>query len=107
MDRGHRAMSAPRLPMELERYIFELVAHFHPEMTPSLLRVAHRVHLWIEPLLYTVLALTTPARTEALLEAVAAKPAPFLDAAVRRVLVHWDDSLPALARIDALLAMCS
>ncbi|KAJ7185922.1 hypothetical protein C8R46DRAFT_1343090 [Mycena filopes] len=43
------------LPVELERLIFELCAGLHPRMSPSLILVAHRVKIWIEPLLYKVL----------------------------------------------------
>ncbi|KAJ7151815.1 hypothetical protein C8R43DRAFT_483283 [Mycena crocata] len=39
-------------PPELEREIFEVAALMYPKMIPNLLRVAHRVLLWIEPLLY-------------------------------------------------------
>ncbi|KAJ7762968.1 hypothetical protein B0H16DRAFT_1528355 [Mycena metata] len=45
----------PRLPPELERQIFEAVALAHRFMIPTLLRVARRTHVWIEPLLYRVL----------------------------------------------------
>ncbi|KAJ7606684.1 hypothetical protein FB45DRAFT_949665 [Roridomyces roridus] len=48
-------MTAPRLPPELERCIFEEAALTHRASISSLLRVAHRVHVWIEPMLYNVL----------------------------------------------------
>ncbi|KAJ7471599.1 hypothetical protein B0H11DRAFT_2282997 [Mycena galericulata] len=47
----------PKIPPELERYIFELCALADRSGIPSLLRVAHRVHVWIEPLLYHALVL--------------------------------------------------
>ncbi|KAJ7478691.1 hypothetical protein B0H11DRAFT_1281445 [Mycena galericulata] len=47
----------PKLPPELERYIFELGALADRRGIPSLLRVAHRVHVWLEPLLYNALVL--------------------------------------------------
>ncbi|KAJ7651323.1 hypothetical protein FB45DRAFT_997916 [Roridomyces roridus] len=43
---------APRLPLELERAILELVALSHPVSIPHLLAVASRVKTWIHPLLY-------------------------------------------------------
>ncbi|KAJ7052054.1 hypothetical protein C8F01DRAFT_1172884 [Mycena amicta] len=42
----------PRLPVELERDIFETTALLHYSSIPFLLRVARRVLIWIEPLLY-------------------------------------------------------
>ncbi|KAJ7052059.1 hypothetical protein C8F01DRAFT_1172895, partial [Mycena amicta] len=42
----------PRLPVELERDIFETTALLHYSSIPSLLCVARRVLIWIEPLLY-------------------------------------------------------
>ncbi|KAJ7053607.1 hypothetical protein C8F01DRAFT_1166844, partial [Mycena amicta] len=42
----------PRLPFELERDIFETTALLHYSSIPSLLRVARRVLIWVEPLLY-------------------------------------------------------
>ncbi|KAJ7733072.1 hypothetical protein DFH07DRAFT_990444 [Mycena maculata] len=50
-------LATPRLPPELERYVFELSALACRNDIPSLLRVAHRVHVWIEPLLYEALIL--------------------------------------------------
>ncbi|KAJ7198017.1 hypothetical protein GGX14DRAFT_185246 [Mycena pura] len=47
--------STPKLPPELERHIFELSARAYRSSVPAYLRVAHRVHVWIEPLLYNVL----------------------------------------------------
>ncbi|KAJ6550231.1 hypothetical protein B0H19DRAFT_1160665 [Mycena capillaripes] len=47
----------PRLPPELEKLIFEIAAFIHPAAMPRILRVAHRIQIWIEPLLYNVLAI--------------------------------------------------
>ncbi|KAJ7150507.1 hypothetical protein C8R43DRAFT_1127986 [Mycena crocata] len=49
----------PRLPPELERYIFELSALAYRSSIPTYLLVAHRVHVWIEPLLYNTLILAS------------------------------------------------
>ncbi|KAJ7671208.1 hypothetical protein B0H17DRAFT_1085256 [Mycena rosella] len=48
----------PRLPPDLERDIFELDALENRRSVPRLLRVARRVKLWIEPLLYRVVFLS-------------------------------------------------
>ncbi|KAJ7670802.1 hypothetical protein DFH06DRAFT_1178942 [Mycena polygramma] len=45
----------PTLPLELERYTFELAALFRPVSIPTMMRVAWRVKIWIEPLLYRTL----------------------------------------------------
>ncbi|KAJ6483527.1 hypothetical protein C8R47DRAFT_564322 [Mycena vitilis] len=52
----------PRLPPELERCIFELAALASRKDIPKYLRVAHRVHVWIEPLLYNTLVLDRSAK---------------------------------------------
>ncbi|KAJ6505180.1 hypothetical protein C8R45DRAFT_1209027 [Mycena sanguinolenta] len=47
----------PRLPPELERRIFEIAALAQPIWIPSLMLVARRLKLWVEPLLYRVVFL--------------------------------------------------
>ncbi|KAJ7453335.1 hypothetical protein B0H11DRAFT_2071829 [Mycena galericulata] len=49
--------SNPRLPEDLERQILEIAAFQDPTTVPTLLRVAKRTLLWLEPLLYRVLIL--------------------------------------------------
>ncbi|KAJ7058943.1 hypothetical protein C8F01DRAFT_1371089 [Mycena amicta] len=51
-------LDGPTLPPELERVIFELSAWNDRTTTLSLLLVARRVHIWIEPLLYRVLLIS-------------------------------------------------
>ncbi|KAJ6535555.1 hypothetical protein B0H19DRAFT_432820 [Mycena capillaripes] len=46
----------PLLPAELERHIFEIEATLRPRSIPTLMLVAQRVKIWIEPLLYRVLS---------------------------------------------------
>ncbi|KAJ7171259.1 hypothetical protein C8R46DRAFT_1032903 [Mycena filopes] len=58
---GSATLEAPRLPPELERDIFELAAFCHKSCIPSYLLVAHRIHEWIEPILYNTLILQRPA----------------------------------------------
>ncbi|KAJ7053578.1 hypothetical protein C8F01DRAFT_1235741 [Mycena amicta] len=72
----------PRLPRELEREIFQTTALLHSSMIPPLLRVAHRVLIWVEPLLYRVLTIGAPSRV-AKLNAASSKPPAFLARAVR------------------------
>ncbi|KAJ6526789.1 hypothetical protein B0H19DRAFT_545241 [Mycena capillaripes] len=52
----------PRLAPELERHIFELSALAYRKSVPAYLRVAHRVHVWLEPWLYDTLILDHPAQ---------------------------------------------
>ncbi|KAJ7056093.1 hypothetical protein C8F01DRAFT_1156800 [Mycena amicta] len=48
---------SPRLPEDLEREIFLLTASEDARSIPTLVRVAKRTQLWLEPLLYRVLVL--------------------------------------------------
>ncbi|KAJ7213780.1 hypothetical protein C8J57DRAFT_288477 [Mycena rebaudengoi] len=50
----------PAFPPELEREIFEMAAIDIPQSMPQLVRVARRVCVWIEPLLYRTLIVTAP-----------------------------------------------
>ncbi|KAJ6516533.1 hypothetical protein C8R47DRAFT_1063238 [Mycena vitilis] len=52
-------MQTQRLPAELERYVFEQVALSRTVAIPRLLRVAQRVKIWIEPLLYRTIVVNT------------------------------------------------
>ncbi|KAJ7762906.1 hypothetical protein B0H16DRAFT_1718739 [Mycena metata] len=56
-------MCAPVLPLELEREIFEFAAQSRPSGIPSLLLVARRVHIWIEPLLYRTMVVAPDPRS--------------------------------------------
>ncbi|KAJ7137581.1 hypothetical protein C8R43DRAFT_1132176 [Mycena crocata] len=46
------------LPLDLERHIFELYAHWRPVSIPTLMLVAWRVKVWVEPILYRTLLVT-------------------------------------------------
>ncbi|KAJ7643137.1 hypothetical protein DFH06DRAFT_602914 [Mycena polygramma] len=77
----------PPLPTELEREIFETTALMHPLMIPVLLRVARRVFIWIEPLLYRAVVLkeaTDPTRVFF----NSTKPAEFFHSTVRHLAVR-------------------
>ncbi|KAJ7052123.1 hypothetical protein C8F01DRAFT_1376461 [Mycena amicta] len=71
----------PRLPRELEQKIFQTTALLHSSMIPPLLRVAHRVLIWVEPLLYRVLIVGGSPGAQ--LNAASSKPPAFLARAVR------------------------
>ncbi|KAJ7913585.1 hypothetical protein B0H13DRAFT_2004389 [Mycena leptocephala] len=74
----------PLLPVELEREIFEMTAQMYPHEIPTLLRVARRFLIWIEPLLYTILVASDQKMVRVLLNARKSKPPEFFHA-VRHV----------------------
>ncbi|KAJ7171305.1 hypothetical protein C8R46DRAFT_1262592 [Mycena filopes] len=51
------SLPGPRLPLELERLIFEVAALSRPIGIPTLMLVAWRIKNWVEPLLYRVLCI--------------------------------------------------
>ncbi|KAJ7628262.1 hypothetical protein DFH06DRAFT_1338706 [Mycena polygramma] len=69
------------LPLDLEREIFRTASARHPDVIPTLLLVCHRVHAWVEPLLYRVFSF----RDNSIRFAAQSKSAEFLRAAVRHV----------------------
>ncbi|KAJ7699047.1 hypothetical protein B0H17DRAFT_317785 [Mycena rosella] len=97
-------VTTPRLPPELERAIFQLTGHIYSRTIPKLLRVAQRVLLWLEPLLYGVLVFNKKNGLK-LTEAIKAKPASFLESAVRHVHFGWDTTLDAVA-VKSILESC-
>ncbi|KAJ7465970.1 hypothetical protein FB451DRAFT_1138083 [Mycena latifolia] len=81
--------SAPKFPRELEREIFEMAALMHPGQIPTLLRVASRVLLWTEPVLYRVVRVDKYVPySRGLLNAIKSKPPSFLQGAVRHLLLR-------------------
>ncbi|KAJ7132710.1 hypothetical protein C8R46DRAFT_655822 [Mycena filopes] len=78
----------PLFPLDLEREIFETTAELHPEARTTLLRVARRVLVWIEPLLYQVVRVEhwVP-EGEGVVPALLKKPAQFCRLAVRHLLL--------------------
>ncbi|KAJ7058926.1 hypothetical protein C8F01DRAFT_1147560 [Mycena amicta] len=89
-----------RLPPELERDIFELSARAYRSSIPAYLRVAHRVHVWIEPLLYDVLLVEltdrpTPSET---------RTNAFLSARTRSLSIY---SVRSHERLLPILAACT
>ncbi|KAJ6546766.1 hypothetical protein DFH09DRAFT_1039972 [Mycena vulgaris] len=87
-ESSHFAMyNQPTFPRELEREIFEITALVHPKMIATLLRVARRVLIWIEPFLYRVIRVEDSSMGDAFLEATSSKPPSFFRDAVRHVLL--------------------
>ncbi|KAJ7053526.1 hypothetical protein C8F01DRAFT_1260510 [Mycena amicta] len=73
----------PRLPRELEREILYTTALLHPSTIPTLLRVARRVQIWVEPLLYRTLRIGKRPSYVSQLNAASTKSPEFLARAVR------------------------
>ncbi|KAJ7884140.1 hypothetical protein B0H14DRAFT_2700915, partial [Mycena olivaceomarginata] len=95
------------LPTELEREVFETAALMHPRTIPTLLRVAKRVLIWIEPFLYRVIRLNddNPHVYTALLRAIKAKPPDFFHDAIRHfAFVSGSDSA---ADAKKILVLCT
>ncbi|KAJ7613221.1 hypothetical protein FB45DRAFT_939193, partial [Roridomyces roridus] len=49
--------SGPSVPLDLEHTIFRIAALSRPSRIPNLMLVAHRVKVWVEPLMYRVVLL--------------------------------------------------
>ncbi|KAJ7461198.1 hypothetical protein FB451DRAFT_1371429 [Mycena latifolia] len=124
-----------RVTAKLEKELFDYAALLHPEMIPTLLRVARRVRDWqvllssrrfisltflcrIEPLLYVQILITTHTpRNKADLviqRAIQSKPAQFFADAVRQVVLKtlpWDDpdsgETWSDAELSKALALCT
>ncbi|KAJ7053553.1 hypothetical protein C8F01DRAFT_1375121 [Mycena amicta] len=78
----------PRLPRELEWEIFYTMALLHPSTIPTLLRVARRVLIWVEPLRYRTLRFGNRPRHVSQLNAASTKPPEFLARAVRCLVLY-------------------
>ncbi|KAJ7489020.1 hypothetical protein FB451DRAFT_1166749 [Mycena latifolia] len=107
------SIDSPVFPSELERRIFETAAELHLSLIPTLLRVAPRVQVWIEPLLYRTLMFTdwrSPPALPSLLRAMSLKPAAFIHTTVRNV-IFWDnepyEEAPSSENFDGLLSVCT
>ncbi|KAK7022377.1 hypothetical protein R3P38DRAFT_2960760 [Favolaschia claudopus] len=75
-----------RLPTELERLVFEYAA-VNSSRIPTLLLVAHRVRVWLEPMLYDVLLFDGVKNIESVLKVMLSKPPSFLESAVHHFLL--------------------
>ncbi|KAJ6629666.1 hypothetical protein B0H10DRAFT_1986230 [Mycena sp. CBHHK59/15] len=93
-------------PPELEREILETAALRNPEMIPTLLLVCHRVHVWIEPLLYKVIVASTRENFPPL-SALESKTPTFLENAVQNVYVHDSEEMYEYDVLNKLFPNCS
>ncbi|KAJ7176714.1 hypothetical protein C8R46DRAFT_1077095 [Mycena filopes] len=92
----------PVVSADLEREIFELAAVLHPGTIPTLLLVARRVLIWLEPLLYTIVRTDLPPMLRALERVMATKPPSFFLAVRHICLINssWSvDTTQALLRL--------
>ncbi|KAJ7762894.1 hypothetical protein B0H16DRAFT_1528085 [Mycena metata] len=89
----------PAFPPELERLVFEMAAHARPPTIPTFMRVARRVKIWVEPLLYRTLHLCAiledvPAdypvfRGGRVFDMIRSTPAKFPGETVRHLKASW------------------
>jgi len=96
--------SVPSFPAELEREIFEITASMHPGVIPTLLQVARRVLIWIEPLLYRVV------RSDAhlgILDATRSKSPAFFHNAVRHLLLDGVSTEWSVEEANDVLRVCT
>ncbi|KAJ7757566.1 hypothetical protein B0H16DRAFT_1689581 [Mycena metata] len=84
----------PVLPVELERFIFELAAWQDPETIFPLILVAKRVYMWIEPELYHIVLFR-----KRLLPMLESKPAEFLRQHVHHVAIFVELEYADVVRI--------
>ncbi|KAJ7172810.1 hypothetical protein C8R43DRAFT_1119652 [Mycena crocata] len=116
------ALQPPVLPMELEREIFEVAARSRPSSIPTLLLVASRVKIWVEPLLYRVIFAGSPVNhwermpeypvtfPDDISSILDTKPASFLRHSVRHLFfstisfadVGWERLLSTCSQIEDL-----
>ncbi|KAJ7086222.1 hypothetical protein C8R44DRAFT_893676 [Mycena epipterygia] len=102
------------LPTELERHIFEIATFIHLPSAPALILVAHRVKIWIEPLLYQVLRITKTSRkcriaVKTISSLIESRPAAFFHDHVRHLSIEVlgqstdNEIAPLLAACDAVV----
>ncbi|KAF7335649.1 hypothetical protein MVEN_02219800 [Mycena venus] len=92
------------LPPELERDIFELAAWEYPEAVKTLILVARRVCIWIEPQLYQVVLSRGSGATERLLQMMHSKPPEFLREHVCHLALS---SLTPRSDVTRILSTCT
>ncbi|KAJ7264516.1 hypothetical protein B0H12DRAFT_229950 [Mycena haematopus] len=97
--------SGGKLPIELERLIFEYAAET-TSVIPKLVLVAQRVREWLEPLLYRVLNLSSPNLAATVLESLKTKPASFLASTIRHVLVYSSTYSLERTTLESFIESC-
>ncbi|KAF7325614.1 Carboxypeptidase [Mycena kentingensis (nom. inval.)] len=99
-----------RLPPELEREIFIAACSKRSDIT-TLLLVAQRVRIWLEPLLYRTITLSDASTgiNDTFRTTLNTKPPAFLAHAVRNIVVNLSSSAPdtILEQICTVLRACS
>ncbi|KAJ7603865.1 hypothetical protein DFH06DRAFT_1255871 [Mycena polygramma] len=107
---------APRLPVDLERDIFEACALSRPVGIPTLMLVAWRVKQWVEPLLYRSITVGYTASIagypiltwELFLAVLHSKPPLFFANAVHHLNIFLPRlKLEAADRLSAVLSVCT
>ncbi|KAJ7458298.1 hypothetical protein B0H11DRAFT_2061645 [Mycena galericulata] len=95
----------PSLPPEIEQEIFGWTAIHYPSSIPTLMRVARRVQLWVEPYLFRVI-MPPPGPPYSIIENAVlrptpqSKPASFYRDAVRYVhFVYQSETSPAVLKV--------
>ncbi|KAJ7059660.1 hypothetical protein C8F01DRAFT_1254576 [Mycena amicta] len=91
----------PRLPLDLEREIFELTGRLYPETRPNLLLVARRVQCWLEPLLYETLVIDGFHEAHRIASLATSRPPDFFARITRRLVLSADSHTPT-----DILALC-
>ncbi|KAJ6496077.1 hypothetical protein C8R45DRAFT_1211768 [Mycena sanguinolenta] len=92
------------LPPELERVIFELVAWEEPSMIKTLILVAKRICVWIEPELYRVLLFSGLESAKRLLKIMESKPPEFLQKHVHHLALSTSIDRSDVTRV---LSICT
>ncbi|KAJ7708122.1 hypothetical protein B0H17DRAFT_451446 [Mycena rosella] len=92
-----------KLPVELERVIFELAAWQYPETVTLSILVARRVCVWIEPLLYHVVF--SNGNADRLLQMMQSKPREFLRKHVHHIALSSGDI--QRADLTQILTICT
>ncbi|KAJ7065616.1 hypothetical protein C8F01DRAFT_1366569 [Mycena amicta] len=102
-------MSVPetRLPPDLEREIFEYTAELYPAAIPSLLCVAHRVLVWIEPIAYRTIQVNRSMRFSSFPAATKSKPPEFFAKHVQRIFIDSERTSEPVKDVCAALALCT
>ncbi|KAF7367965.1 hypothetical protein MSAN_00861700 [Mycena sanguinolenta] len=94
-------------PPELEREIFEVTAALFPAFIPTLLRVCQRVHVWIEPLLYRVLMISSSGINSTQMLNLVDSKASILQNGVRHMYIQTFHTGGSIDTYKNLLAACS
>ncbi|KAJ7183011.1 hypothetical protein C8R43DRAFT_18519 [Mycena crocata] len=103
----------PVFPPELERTIFEIRARAWPLSIPELMLVAHRVKIWLEPLLYRTVVMTDGedvieghigALMKGFMPVIQSKPPSFFKDSVHHLLLAASTPLEVA---NSVIAVCS